>query len=241
MLEAPNDDRYLGDDPETGKPVVARNGRFGPYVQLGDPADGKPEKTGSLFSTMALDTIELSDALKLLSLPRSLGPHPEDGEPIMVQNGRYGPYLKWGKETRSLGSENELFTISIDDGLKLLAQEKKSARERANPVLREMSAKDPISGGDLSIRNGRFGAYVTDGEVNASLRKGDTIEDLTPERAAELLQMRRERMAAKGTKPKKKAAKKKSTKKATKKKSTKKTAKKATAKKATKKTAKKSS
>ncbi|AXV09028.1 DNA topoisomerase I [Euzebya pacifica] len=245
LLEAPNDDRYLGDDPETGKPVVARNGRFGPYVQLGDPADGKPEKTGSLFSTMALDTIELSDALKLLSLPRSLGPHPEDGEPIMVQNGRYGPYLKWGKETRSLGSENELFTISIDDGLKLLAQEKKSARERANPVLREMSAKDPISGGDLSIRNGRFGAYVTDGEVNASLRKGDTIEDLTPERAAELLQMRRERMAAKGTKPKKKAAKKKSTKKATKKKSTKKTAKKATTKKAakkgTKKTAKKSS
>ena len=241
LLEAPNDDRYLGDDPETGKPVVARNGRFGPYVQLGDPADGKPEKTGSLFSTMALDTIELSDALKLLSLPRSLGPHPEDGEPIMVQNGRYGPYLKWGKETRSLGSENELFTISIDDGRKLLAQEKKSARERANPVLREMSAKDPISGGDLSIRNGRFGAYVTDGEVNASLRKGDTIEDLTPERAAELLQMRRERMAAKGTKPKKKAAKKKSTKKATKKKSTKKTAKKATAKKATKKTAKKSS
>ena len=225
--------------------MVARNGRFGPYVQLGDPADGKPEKTGSLFSTMALDTIELSDALKLLSLPRSLGPHPEDGEPIMVQNGRYGPYLKWGKETRSLGSENELFTISIDDGLKLLAQEKKSARERANPVLREMSAKDPISGGDLSIRNGRFGAYVTDGEVNASLRKGDTIEDLTPERAAELLQMRRERMAAKGTKPKKKAAKKKSTKKATKKKSTKKTAKKATTKKAakkgTKKTAKKSS
>ncbi|WP_108665934.1 type I DNA topoisomerase [Euzebya rosea] len=234
LLEAPNDDRYLGDDPETGKPVVARNGRFGPYVQLGDPADGKPERTGSLFSTMSLDTIELSDALKLLSLPRSLGPHPEDGEPIMVQNGRYGPYLKWGKETRSLGSENELFTITIDEGLKLLAQEKKSARERANPVLREMSAKDPISGGDLSIRNGRFGAYVTDGEVNASLRKGDTIEDLTPERAAELLQMRRERMAAKGTKPKKKAAKKK----ATKKKATKKTAKKATrktAKKATKK------
>ena len=249
LLEAPNDDRVLGEDPETGKPVVARNGRFGPYVQLGDPADGKPEKTGSLFSTMSLDTIELSDALKLLSLPRSLGPHPEDGEPIMVQNGRYGPYLKWNKETRSLGSESELFTITIDDGLKLLAQEKKSARERANPVLREIGAKDPISGGDLSIRNGRFGAYVTDGEVNASLRKGDTVEDLAPDRAAELLQMRRERMAAKGTTkkrakgatPKKKAAKKKSTKKKATKKATKKKSTKKTAKKATKKSAKKSS
>ncbi|CAN5284122.1 type I DNA topoisomerase [soil metagenome] len=220
LLEAPNDDRVLGEDPETGKPVVARNGRFGPYVQLGDPADGKPEKTASLFSSMSLDTVELGDALRLLTLPRSVGPHPEDGEPIMVANGRYGPYLKWGKETRSLGSEGELFTLTLDQGLELLAQEKANARERANPVLRELDGVDPLSGGPLSIRNGRFGAYVTDGEVNASLRKGDTIEDLTVERAAELLQMRRERMATKGTAPRKRTAKKATKKKAAKKKAT---------------------
>ncbi|WP_370325417.1 type I DNA topoisomerase [Euzebya sp.] len=218
LLEAPNDDRLLGTDPETDQPVVARNGRFGPYVQLGDPADGKPEKTASLFSSMSLDTIELSDALRLLSLPREIGRHPEDGEPITVQNGRYGPYLKWGKETRSLGSESELFTVTLDDGLKLLAQDKKSARQRSNPVLRELGT-DKVSEQPMSVRNGRFGAYVTDGEVNASLRKGDTVENLTDERASELLQMRRERMAAKGQTPKKSA----SRKKATKKKSAKKT------------------
>jgi DNA topoisomerase I len=231
LLEAPNDDRHLGDDPETGKPVVARNGRFGPYVQLGDPADGKADKTASLLSSMSLDTIQLGDALRLLSLPRDVGPHPQDGQPILVQNGRYGPYLKWGTETRSLGSEQELFTTTLDDALRLLAQDKAGARQRANPVLRELDATDPLSGGPLSIRNGRFGAYVTDGEVNASLRKGDTVESLTPERAAELLQMRRERMATTGTAPRKKAtAKKASAKKASAKKAT---AKKAGAKKAT--------
>jgi DNA topoisomerase I len=216
LLEAPNDDRLLGEDPETSKPVVVRNGRYGPYVQLGDPADGKPEKTASLLSTMSIDTIELSDALRLLTLPRDVGPHPEDGEPIMIANGRYGPYLKWGKETRSLGSESELFTTTLDDALRLLAQEKTNARQKANPVLRELG-KDELSGEPMSIRNGRFGAYVTDGEVNASLRKGDTIEDITDERASELLQMRRERMAQKGTAPRKKATAKK---KAAKKKST---------------------
>ncbi|MGI9017996.1 MAG: type I DNA topoisomerase [Euzebya sp.] len=228
LLEAPNDDRLLGTDPESGLPVIARNGRFGAYVQLGDTADGKPEKTGSLLGTMSLDTIELGDALRLLSLPRDVGPHPEDGGPILVQNGRYGPYLKWGKETRSLGSESELFTVTLDDALKLLAQDKRGARQQANPVLRELGT-DSISGGEMSVRNGRFGAYVTDGEVNASLRKGDTVEDISDERASELLQMRRERMAAKGTTPKKKATKKKTTKrkttakkKATKKKATKK-------------------
>ncbi|HUG85128.1 MAG TPA: type I DNA topoisomerase [Euzebya sp.] len=218
LLEAPNDDRLLGTDPETGQPVVARNGRFGPYVQLGDPADGKPEKTASLLSTMSLDTVQLSDAMKLLTLPRDVGPHPEDGQPIVVANGRYGPYLKWGKETRSLGSESELFTVTLDDALRLLAQEKASAQQRANPVLRELG-KDSMSGEPMSIRNGRFGAFVTDGEVNASLRKGDTVETITDERASELLQMRRERMATKGTAPRKKK--------------TKSTAKKSTAKKST--------
>ena len=220
LLDAPNDDRVLGTDPSTDQPVVARNGRFGPYVQLGDPADGKPEKTGSLLSTMSLDTIELSDALKILSLPRDVGPHPEDGGEILVQNGRYGPYLKWGKETRSLATEAELFTITTEEALTLLAQDKKSARQRSNPVLRELGT-DPISEQQMTIRNGRFGHYVTDGEDNASLRKGDTVENLTDERASELLQMRRERKAAKkGTKKasstktsKKKTAKKKSTKK----------------------------
>ena len=234
LLEAPNDDRLLGTDPDTNEPVVARNGRFGPYVQLGDPADGKPEKTASLLSTMSLDTVELSDALKLLSLPRDVGPHPEDGEPILVQNGRYGPYVKWGKETRSLGGESELFTVTTDEALKLLAQDKKSARQRANPVLREIGTL-PDTELEVSVRNGRFGPYVTDGEVNASLRKGDTVEEISLERAAELLQMRRERMAEKGQKPKKTTKKK-----AAKKKSARKSAKKSTRKKATKKAAKKS-
>jgi DNA topoisomerase I len=235
LLASPNDDRLLGTDPASGQPVVARNGRFGPYVQLGDPADGKPEKTASLLSTMSLDTVQLGDALRLLSLPRDVGPHPQDGQPILVQNGRYGPYVKWGTETRSLGSEAELFTTTLDDALRLLAQDKAGARQRANPVLRELGAVDPISGGPLSVRNGRFGAYVTDGEVNASLRKGDTVEDLTPERAAELLQMRRERLATTGGAPKRATAKKSTAKKATAKKATAKkaTAKKATAKKAT--------
>ena len=232
LLEAPNDDRLLGTDPDTNEPVVARNGRFGPYVQLGDPAEGKPEKTASLLSTMSLDTVELSDALKLLSLPRDVGPHPEDGEPILVQNGRYGPYVKWGKETRSLGGESELFTVTTDEALKLLAQDKKSARQRANPVLREIGTL-PDTEQEVSVRNGRFGPYVTDGEVNASLRKGDTVEEITLERAAELLQMRRERMAEKGQKPKKAAKKKKATKKKGGKKTTaKKASKKSTAKKA---------
>ena len=234
LLEAPNDDRLLGTDPDTNEPVVARNGRFGPYVQLGDPAEGKPEKTASLLSTMSLDTVELSDALKLLSLPRDVGPHPEDGEPILVQNGRYGPYVKWGKETRSLGGESELFTVTTDEALKLLAQDKKSARQRANPVLREIGTL-PDTELEVSVRNGRFGPYVTDGEVNASLRKGDTVEEISLERAAELLQMRRERMAEKGQKPKKTTKKK-----AAKKKSARKSAKKSTRKKATKKAAKKS-
>ncbi|CAN5878733.1 type I DNA topoisomerase [soil metagenome] len=211
LLEAPNDDRLLGEDPETGQPVMARNGRFGPYVQLGDTADGKPEKTSSLLSTMSLDTIELPDAVRLLSLPRDVGPHPEDGQPILVQNGRYGPYLKWNKETRSLGGEAEMFTVTLDDALKLLAQDKKSARQQSNPILRELGT-DPISGEQMSVRNGRFGPYVTDGEANASLRKGDTPETITDERASELIQMRRERMANKGT-AKKKPTKKKVTKK----------------------------
>ncbi len=229
--------KVLGDDPATGKPVIARDGRFGPYVQIGHPDDGKPEKTASLLKTQQLDALTLEDALQLLTLPRDVGPHPEDGGPIEVANGRYGPYLKWGKETRSLPDEASLFTIDTKGALELLAQDKRSNRSTtSNAVLRELG-NDLVSGKPMSIRMGRFGEYVTDGEVNASLRKADSIESMTDERASELLQMRRERMAAQGEKPKK-TTKKAATKKSTTKKSTTKKASTAAAKKsATKKVA----
>ena len=199
LLEAPGDDRVLGTDPDSGLPVVVRNGRFGPYVQLGAVDDGKPAKTGSLLSSMDPQTITLEDGLKVLSLPRVVGHHPDDGAEITAQNGRYGPYIKWGKESRSLESEEQLFTLTLDEALELLRQPKRGRGQRENPVLRELGT-DPTSGKPMTIRTGRFGPYVTDGEVNASLRKGDTVEQLTDARASELLAMRRERMAAGGGK-----------------------------------------
>lgn len=220
ILNMETEVKVLGEDPATGKPIVARDGRFGPYVQIGHPDDGKPEKTASLLKTQRLETLTLEEAQQLLTLPRDVGPHPEDGGPIEVANGRYGPYLKWGKETRSLPDEATLFTIDTEGALALLAQDKKANRAtKSNAVLRELG-NDIVSGKPMSIRMGRFGEYVTDGEVNASLRKADSIEEMTDERASELLQMRRERMAAQGEKPKKAAAKKATAKKTTNKKST---------------------
>ncbi len=195
LLEAGSDDRVLGTDPATGVEVVARNGRYGPYVQLGRPEDGKPQKTSSLLPSMSLDSITLEDGLRLLTLPRLLGVHPADGEEITAQNGRYGPYVKHGKESRSLESVEDLFTVSLADALALLSQPKRGGRQATSIALRELGT-DPASGKELSIRDGRFGAYVTDGEVNASLRKGDTVEGLTIDRANELLAMRRERLAS---------------------------------------------
>ncbi|MGZ5399613.1 MAG: topoisomerase C-terminal repeat-containing protein, partial [Nocardioides sp.] len=213
--------------------VVAKNGRYGPFVTELLPEDApksaKP-RTGSLFKSMSLDTIDLDDAVKLLSLPRVVGVD-EAGEEITAQNGRYGPYLKKGADSRSLESEDQLLTLGLEEALTIYAQPKQRGRGAATPPLKELG-NDPVSGQPVVVKSGRFGEYVTDGEYNATLRKDDTVESITIERAAELLAERRERG------PAKKAAKK-GAKKAPAKKATKKTTKKTTAKKTVKTTAKK--
>jgi DNA topoisomerase-1 len=228
LLAAPSGDRELGPHPETGLNVVAKTGRFGPYVteDLPDdaPKSAKP-RTASLFSDMSLDSVTLDDAVRLLSLPRVVGT--ADGEEITAQNGRYGPYLKKGTDSRSLESEDQLFTITLDDALAIYAQPKARGRgQSAAGPLRELGA-DPVSGKPIVVKDGRFGAYVTDGETNATLRKADAVESVTVERAAELLAEKR----AKGPAPRKRAAKKAPAKKS----AAKKTAKKTTAKRAAKK------
>ena len=205
-LDAPTE-RRLGDDPETGLPVLARSGRFGPYVSLGEVTDDGPRpKTASLFATMTLERITLDDALQLLSLPRTVGVDPVDGVEITVQNGRYGPYLKKDKESRSLDNEEQLLTVTLDECLALLAQAKRRGRGVARPALRELG-EDPASGKTMVLKDGQWGPYVTDGEYNASLRKGDSVEELTDDRAAELLAERRAKGPAKKASKKKPAAK----------------------------------
>jgi DNA topoisomerase-1 len=213
----------LGVHPETGLQVVAKNGRYGPYVTELLPEDApksaKP-RTGSLFKSMSLDTVTLEDAVKLLSLPRVVGAG-EDGEEITAQNGRYGPYLKKGTDSRSLTSEDQIFSITLDEALTIYAQPKQRGRAAAAPPLKELGP-DPVSGQPIVVKAGRFGEYVTDGEYNATLRKDDSIEELTLERAAELLAERRAKGPAKKTAKKgaKKTAAKKTTKKAAAKKTT---------------------
>ena len=212
LLAAPKGDEPIGTDPASGLPVYAKSGRFGPYVQLGDaealPVGEKP-KMESLFKDMSLTELTLDEALRLLSLPRTVGADPSTGEEILALNGRYGPFLKKGSDTRSLGSEPELFTVSVDDALRAFAEPKRRGRQAAAPPLRTLG-DDPVSGKPMVVKNGRFGPYVTDGETNASLREreGDTVEGLTDERAAELLQIRRDAGPAK-KRGAKKAAKKK--------------------------------
>jgi DNA topoisomerase-1 len=204
LFAQPSGDRSLGKDPETGREVVAKSGRYGPYVTevLPEGTKDKP-RTASLFKTMSLDTVTLEDALRLLTLPRTLGE--SDGEPVVAANGRYGPYVKKGAETRSVESEERLLTITLDEALKLLAEPKgRRGRGAAAPPLRELGP-DPDTGKPMVLKEGRFGPYVTDGETNASLRKGDEIDTITVERAAELLAERR----AKGPAPKKRATRKK--------------------------------
>ncbi|MGN6577770.1 MAG: type I DNA topoisomerase [Nocardioides sp.] len=220
---------HLGTHPETGRTIVAKNGRFGPYVTEQLPEDApKKEKprTSSLFKSMTLDSITLEDAVKLLTLPRVVGTDPESGDEITAQNGRYGPYLKKGTDSRSIDSEDKLLTITLEEALAIYAQPKQRGRAAADPG-KEIGV-DPVSGAKVMLKSGRFGSYVTDGEYNATLRQGDDESTLTIERAAELLAERR----AKG--PAKKAAKRGA------KKTAKKAAKKTTKKAAAKKTAKKS-
>jgi DNA topoisomerase-1 len=193
LFSQPTGERVLGTDPATGHVLAAKAGRFGPYVteQLPEdaPAQAKP-RTASLLTSMSLDTVTLDDALKLLSLPKVLGEL--DGEPVTVQNGRYGPYAKRGSDSRSLESEDQLFTLTLAEAKELFAQPKtrgRGARAAAAP-LRDLGA-DPATGKPMVIKDGRFGPYVTDGETNASLRKGDDVASITAKRAAELLADRR--------------------------------------------------
>ncbi|MGN0063270.1 MAG: type I DNA topoisomerase [Nocardioides sp.] len=228
------EEQVVGQHPDTGLTIVAKNGRFGPYVteQLpeGSPKSAKP-RTGSLFKSMALDTVTLEQAVQLLDLPRVVGVD-EDGTEITAQNGRYGPYLKKGTDSRSLTSEDQIFDITLDQAKAIYAQPKQRGRAAAAAPLKELG-NDPVSGNPVVVKSGRFGEYVTDGEHNATLRKDDTVEGITLERAAELLAERRAKAPAKKTA--KKAAKKTTAKKTTAKKAAAKktTAKKSTAKKST--------
>ncbi|MDH6243627.1 DNA topoisomerase-1 [Mycobacterium sp. OTB74] len=235
LFATPQEGRVLGVDPATGHEIVAKDGRYGPYVTEVLPAPpedpdagtgakkakkptGPKPRTGSLLRSMDLETVTLEDALKLLSLPRLVGVDPENNEEITAQNGRYGPYLKRGSDSRSLASEDQMFTVTLEEALKIYAEPKRRGRQgAATPPLRELGT-DPVSGKPMVIKDGRFGPYVTDGETNASLRKGDDVMSITDERASELLSDRRARgpvkKAAKKTPAKKAAAKKAAAKKA---------------------------
>jgi DNA topoisomerase-1 len=223
LIDAPvAGDRVLGENPENGKIVVVRDGRFGPYVQENDPVSDdaavdeatgevveapKPKRgakketapkprTGSLFRSMSVDSIDLETALQLLSLPRVVGTDPESGEEITAQNGRFGPYLKKGTDSRSLESESQIFDVTLDQALEIYKQPKYGAR-RASSALAEFDA-DPVSGKPIRIRDGRFGAYVTDSETNVTIPRGQKVEDITFEIAVEMLAEKR----AKGPAPK---------------------------------------
>ena len=190
LLAAPSNDRELGVDEASGLPIYLKAGRYGPYVQVGEMTDpNEKPKTASLFSTMSPESMTLDDARRLLTLPRTVGEHPADHEPVVAQNGRYGPYITWGKESRTLETEDQIFTIDLDGALALLAQPKQRGRRAAGP-LKELG-DDPVTKRPVVVKTGRFGLYVTDGEVNATLRMGDTPETISLDRACELLAERR--------------------------------------------------
>ena len=191
MLEHPSSDRSLGTDPASGKTVLVREGRFGPYVQLGEAAVAadKP-RTASLLKTMSVSDITLEQALQILQLPRTVGVDPETGEEIVAANGRFGPFMKRGSETRSLETEAQLFTMTIEEALSVFAAPKQRRYGTSAAPLRELGV-DPESGSAIVLRSGRFGPYVTDGTTNASLRRGDDPDELTLERAVELIADRR--------------------------------------------------
>ena len=194
LLSRPTTGRSLGTDPESGLPVTAREGRYGPYVQLGpapDAPEAKAKKSASLFSSMSLEDVDLADALRLLSLPRTVGVDPADGVEITTQAGRFGPYVKKGSETRSLETEEQIFAISLEEALAVLAQPRGRRGREPKPPLRELG-DDPVTGRSLVVRDGRYGPYVTDGQTNASLRAGDAPDALTPQRASDLLAARRD-------------------------------------------------
>ena len=195
LLDAPSSDRVLGDDPTSGLPVMVRSGRFGPYVQLGEIGGKAKPPTASLFKTMSVDTLTLEDALRLLALPRVVGLDPETGVEITAANGRYGPYVTRGSDTRSLQVEEELFTISLEQALAVLAEPK--TRRGVRAPLKDLGV-DPATGWHVVVRDGKFGPYVTDGGVNASLRREDSVERIDVDRASALLAERREKLEGEG-------------------------------------------
>jgi DNA topoisomerase-1 len=195
LLSQASDQRELGVNPETGKAISVKNGRYGPYVTE-EAADGEKPRTASLFKSMSPDAVTLEQVLPLLALPRTVGADEATGEEVVVSNGRYGPFAKRGTDTRSLESEEQLLTLTMDDAAALFAQPKERGRRATAAPLREFP-EDPVSKKPLVVKNGRFGPYVTDGETNASLRSSDDVETLTFERAVELMAARRERGPAK--------------------------------------------
>ena len=224
LLAKPSGERELGIDPNTTLPIIAKSGRYGPYVtevfpepemvvdkktgELKKPRkkkDAPKPKTASLLSTMDLDTITFDDALRLLSLPRIIGQY--EGVDISVQNGRYGPYMTHGADSRTLTSEDQIFTVTLEEAIDIYKQPKvRRGRGAPKPPLKELGA-DPATGRNLIIKDGRFGMYITDGETNATLRRGDTVEFMTIERGLELLAGRRAWEAENGGTSKKKVKK----------------------------------
>ncbi|MCX6404206.1 MAG: type I DNA topoisomerase [Actinobacteria bacterium] len=206
LFNAPSGEHELGIDPETGRVIMAKTGRYGPYftevLPEGSPKSAKP-RTASLFSTMAVDAVTLDDALRMFTLPREVGNDPADDEVITTQNGRYGPYLLKGKDSRTLPDEESIFTLTLEQALELLAQPKlRRGRGQAAGPLKVIGA-DPSTGKEVVVREGRFGIYITDGETNASLRGGDSVENIAIERASDLLAERR--AAGPSAKPAKRA------------------------------------
>ena len=215
--QEPIEDRVIGVNPENGREILAKTGRFGPYVTEAIPEapidpDAKPKakkataekpRTASIFASMSLDTIDLETALSLLSLPRVVGTDPETGAEITAQNGRYGPYLKKGTDTRTLPSEDAIFTVDLAGAQEIFAQPKYGAK-RASSALKEFEA-DPVSGKPIKVKDGRFGPYVTDGETNATIPRGEEVESITFERAIELLAIKRAKGPVKRKAPAKKA------------------------------------
>ena len=197
LLNSKKQDREVGIDSKTGFVVIAKAGRFGPYVQLQDPdPDSKAKaKTASLFSDMSIETITLQDALELLELPRVVGLDPESKEEIVAQNGRFGPYLTKGKDSRSLTDERSLLTVTLEEALELFSKPKENRRQRSKAQPANILGVSPVTEKDVSLKAGRFGPYVTDGSVNASIPRGTNPDTLTLEAALDLLEIRRAKLA----------------------------------------------
>ena len=202
LLEEPKDERTLGNDPESGLVIYLKKGRYGPYLQVGEREAGSDEKPkmASVFKSMDPATLTLEQALELLTIPRELGPHPEDGEMVLAKNGPHGPYVNWGKENRSIESEEQLLTVTLDEALVELAKPRQ--RRGAKPPLKELG-KDPVTGNEIVVKDGRFGLYMTDGETNVSFRVAETLDNITLDHASERLAEKR----ANGPAPKKARAK----------------------------------